>query len=72
MAKILLYVGTSDNDQMSFDFATGTPQWNAVRSQIEGAVNAGRGFFEIPATPGRSKTTYVYSPTLHIRWVEMP
>lgn len=42
--------------------------WDAVRSQIIDAMNAGRGTIEIPWKG--DTIVYVYSPYLMITWIE--
>ncbi|MCC2030873.1 hypothetical protein [Microbacterium allomyrinae] len=42
--------------------------WEGVRSQIIGAMNAGKGTIEIDHKG--NKIVYVYSPFLPVNWVE--
>lgn len=62
--RVTLYFGL-EPDYEEFDF-TNAHEWQHVRSQIEAAVQSGRGFIRIPQS--RGERVYVYSPNLMINW----
>ena len=63
---VTLYIGIPPN-HAKFRF-TDEGVWDGVRSQIVGAMDAGRGTIEIDHKG--DKVVYVYSPFLPVSWVE--
>ena len=64
---VTLYVGSVPPTYAKFRFKDAA-EWEAVRSQIIAAMNAGRGTIEIQRKT--DKVVYVYSPFLAVSWVE--
>lgn len=64
---ITLYIGPDPHAEERK--ITDPNKWEAIRSQIANAVSAGRGMIEIP-TGDHETVVYVYSPSLHIAWVD--
>ena len=65
-SDVTLYIGPA-TAYKKFRF-TETDAWEAVRSQILAAMNAGKGTIEIPWKG--DTVVYVYSPYLMVTWVE--
>ncbi|MFE5409320.1 hypothetical protein [Microbacterium sp. NPDC056569] len=63
---VTLYVGP-ETAYRKFRF-TDPDVWEAVRSQILSAMNAGKGTIQIPWKG--DNVVYVYSPYLMVTWVE--
>jgi hypothetical protein len=63
---VILYIGPA-TAYRKFRF-TDRDAWEAVRSQILSAMNAGKGIIEIPWKG--DITVFVYSPYLMVTWVE--
>lgn len=64
---ITLYIGPDPHAEARR--FTDPHKWEAVKSQIVNALNMGKGTIEIPVAENE-KVVYVYSPTLHIAWVD--
>ncbi|MFH8249316.1 hypothetical protein ACH3VR_02975 [Microbacterium sp. B2969] len=67
-SDVTLYIGP-ETAYRKFRFAH-VSEWEAVRSQITAAMDAGKGLIEIPWKG--DTVVFVYSPYLMVSWVEKP